>query len=118
MYNLQSEFNIQEHKKNYYNYLEVIIYPDGLIEYATPSHQEKLLSICKKKLNLTRKEIYDMCPPDYYSDVITWLCQMTGCISVWASHIISGGPLTREQCESLMNLRFHRLYEGEINYED
>lgn len=39
MYSMQtSEFNLTEHLKRYVNYTEVIIFPDGHIEYAIPSH--------------------------------------------------------------------------------
>ena len=34
MYDLYSKFDIEQHKKHYINYLEVILFPDGHIEYA------------------------------------------------------------------------------------
>ena len=45
MYDLNSKFDIEQHKKKYINYLEVIIFPDGHIEYAVPSHQATVTMI-------------------------------------------------------------------------
>lgn len=53
-YNVYSKFDIQSHKKTYINYLEVLILEDGAVEYAVPSHQEKVLEIACKKLNKTK----------------------------------------------------------------
>lgn len=40
-YSVYSSFDLQKHKQTYTNYLEVIITPDGTVEYAVPSHSEK-----------------------------------------------------------------------------
>lgn len=46
MYDLMtSKFDVDEHIKNYPFYTEVIIFPDGHVEYAIPSHQEKLCQV-------------------------------------------------------------------------
>ena len=45
MYDLHSPFDLQKHMETYINYLEVVIFPDGHIEYAVPSHQEKLIRV-------------------------------------------------------------------------
>ena len=63
---LHSPFNIETHKKTFINYLEVVILENGIIEYAIPSHQEKLISICCKQLNIDRNELAKMCPQEYY----------------------------------------------------
>ena len=39
---LRNPFNVKIHKETFINYLEVIINPDGVIEYAVPSHIEKV----------------------------------------------------------------------------
>jgi hypothetical protein len=82
-YSVYSKFNLDKHKETFINYLEVVIMEDGTVEYAVPSHQEKLIRIAQDKFNCTRQELFDMCPPEYYFDVVTWLCQQTGCVSVW-----------------------------------
>lgn len=42
---LQAPFDIETHKKTFIDYLEVIIRPDGTVEYAVPSHMYKLMSV-------------------------------------------------------------------------
>ena len=83
MYDLYSEFDIQKHQETFKDYLEIIILPTGRIEYAVPSHQEKLIAIAMEKYHCSREKILTMCPPDMYSDFLTWLQHITGCIAVW-----------------------------------
>lgn len=69
MYSMQtSEFNLTEHLKRYVNYTEVIIFPDGHIEYAIPSHQEKLISILCNIDHKSRQQVIDETPTEYYFD--------------------------------------------------
>ena len=103
MYDLHSPFDIQKHKETYINYLEVVIFPDGHIEYAVPSHQEKLIAICMKELGVSRYELERMCPKEYYFDFQVWLCNMCGCVSVWDRYIVQSDttPLTQEQKDTI-----------------
>lgn len=116
MYDLNSKFDIEQHKKYYVNYLEVVIFPDGHIEYAVPSHQEKLIAICKEKLKVTRDELNDMCPKEYYCDFITWLCTMSECVSVWNDFIVKSDsiPMTTNQVKTLQQLKNSQLYFGNL----
>lgn len=66
---------IANHK--HINYCEAIIYPDGLITYAVPSHQESLIKIS----NLSREELLDLMPNT--AGCVEWLLDYTNCISVW-----------------------------------
>ena len=61
-YNVYSDFDIEKHKKTYIHYLEVVIDENGKIMYAVPSHQEKLITLACKRLNITREELNSMCP--------------------------------------------------------
>lgn len=77
---LHSEFDIETHRQNFINYLEIVIYPDGKIEYAIPSHVLKLTQIYGKSSD----EVFE----EYMKEGIgiepaTWLCNKTGCLSVW-----------------------------------
>lgn len=45
-------FDYKTHRENFTAYLEVIIFKDGHIEYAVPSHQMKLIDIYCKKIML------------------------------------------------------------------
>lgn len=115
MYNLYSKFDIQKHKDTYVNYLEIVIYPDGHIEYAIPSHQEKLIKIACHINNWNRSELNTKCPKEYYCDFLTWLCNITGCISVWDQYIIiPESGITKQQYQTLLELKNNQLYFGDI----
>lgn len=107
-----SEFDLSKHKKTYVNYLEVIIDSSGKVMYAVPSHQEKLVSIAMEYLGVSREELWRMCPPDYYFDVITWLCMITSCVSVWTNGFI-GSP-NKIQKLKLMELKSNGVYRGDV----
>ena len=82
---LHSAFDIETHKKTFVNYLEVVITPDGTIEYAVPSHQEKLIRIATEKLSVSRQELYDMCPIEYMlfsEEFIRYLLRFCGILFV------------------------------------
>lgn len=109
---LRGKFDVETHKEAFVNYLEVVIREDGTVEYAVPSHQEKLIKIAMEKLGVTRQQLYDMCPPEYTFDVCKWLCKITNCVSVWNEFYI--GELNDVQRWALQNLKYHKLYGGEI----
>lgn len=109
---LRRPFDLEIHKKTFVNYLEVILREDGTIEYAVPSHQEKLIAIALEKLKVSRQELYNLCPPDYFFDVILWLCKITGCVSVWETMYI--GTCNEAQVHKLQELQIHNLYKGTI----
>lgn len=76
-------FDLEAHKAKYINYLEVLILENGSIVYAIPSHQECLISLCTHKMNISRQELLDLCPREYYLDFMTWLCNITHAVPVW-----------------------------------
>ena len=115
MYDMQtSEFNLTEHLKRYTNYTEVVVFPDGHIEYAMPSHQEKLISILCSIEHKSRQQVIDETPPEYYFDWFNYLLSKTGCISVWFDFIITPKQITDAQNDTIINLiqsgaiRLHR----------
>lgn len=59
------------------NYCEAIIYPDGDIEYAFPSHINKLADISGKTLVELEKIIPLTAEP------LSWLLGYTKCVSLW-----------------------------------
>ncbi|MCA1064597.1 hypothetical protein QTG56_23610 (plasmid) [Rossellomorea sp. AcN35-11] len=107
---LRGPFNIDRHKKAFTDYLEVIIDEEGIIMYATPSHQEKLIAISCKKLNITREDLYDECPKEYYFDLMNWLCKVSGCIALWNERR-EGHPNQKQQ-ETINTLIKEGLYFG------
>ena len=86
-YSIYSEFDLEQHKKTFRNYLEVIIHPDGTVHYAIPSHQEYLIKYACREQACSRETLYNSCPKEYYFDVSTWLCKITKCVSVWSGGI-------------------------------
>lgn len=109
---LHGPFDIETHSKYFINYLEVVILSDGAIEYAVPSHQEKLISIAMEKFNVSRDDILEMCPPNMYFDVVTWLMDITGAVCVWTEFYTCDDGLTEKQMESLLKLKEAGLYKG------
>ena len=114
MYDLYSKFDIEQHKKHYVNYLEVILFPDGHIEYAVPSHQEKLISICCEQLKIPRNTLYNICPSEYYGNVIVWMCNLSGCAALWSENIAKSDTisLTATQHNTLQQLKDNGIYDG------
>lgn len=109
---LRGKFDIEIHKKTFVNYLEVVIREDGTVEYAVPSHQEKLIRIAMDRLKVSRQELYNLCPPEYYFDVVKWQCMVSRCVAVWDDFYI-GMPNEMQQ-KALQNLKYHELYRGKL----
>lgn len=82
-YGLYSDFDVEKHQNHFVNYLEVVIDLDGVVHYAIPSHQEYMIQTLMRMGNLTRQQVYDMCPEQYYADFMTWLSMETGYVVVW-----------------------------------
>lgn len=95
-------FDYDSHNKNFINYLEVIIFKDGHIEYAVPSHQMKLIDIYCKENNISYNELVDTIPIE--EDILYWLIYNTGCVSVWYNFAISSVNITKNQKETLKML--------------
>lgn len=64
---------------SFINYCEAIIFPDGDVSYACPSHQNAILNF----LNLSIKEAMDIIP--ICASPIHWLVDKSGCIAVWTN---------------------------------
>lgn len=112
-YSLYSPFDAEKHKKKYTNYLEVVILEDGTVEYAVPSHQEKLIRIACQKLGVCRQKLDSMCPPEYYFDYMRWLSMQTGAAAVWNEGYVAAS-LNRKQIAVLKHLKLLGLYRGLI----
>ena len=82
-YNLYSDFDLDKHIKAYPCYTEVIIHYNGKVEYAVPSHQEKLIKLGMQKYKCSREEFIEKCPREMWGDYLTWLMNETKCICVW-----------------------------------
>lgn len=106
---LHSPFDVRVHKKTFIHYLEVIIHPDGTVEYAVPSHMTKLASIYGKSMD----QIFEEYTKDYSGmDPNEWLCDKTGCISVWENGYT--GKANETQKRALWFLQYNEVYGGII----
>ena len=117
MYDLHSDFDIQQHKATYINYLEVVVFPDGHVEYAVPSHQEKLIAVCMEKLQVGRYTLENMCPREYHFDFLVWLCNISECVSVWNNYVVKSDkvPLTAAQKDKLAELKNEGLLNADAS---
>lgn len=95
-------FDYKTHRKNFINYLEVIILKDGKIVYAVPSHQMKLIDIYIKENNINREDLLDTIPIE--EDIICWLIYHTECVAVWYNFVYAPDNITDKQKESLRRL--------------
>jgi hypothetical protein len=106
---LHSPFDVRVHKQNFIGYLEVIIRSDGTVEYAVPSHTIKLASIYGKSMD----QIYEEYATDKSGlDPVEWLCNKTGCISVWTEGY--AGKANATQKRALWFLKYNEVYGGMI----
>lgn len=112
-YDLHSEFDAEKHKETYVHYLEIVIDRNGRISYAIPSHQEKMIEVACERLGLSRQELHDLCPKEYYWDFMKWLSMKSGLMAVWEGHYEVHEP-TKKQIATLRNLKMSGLYKGEI----
>jgi hypothetical protein len=115
-YDLYCPFDIEKHKRTFINYLEVIIRPDGVVEYAVPSHTQKLESILCEKLGISLQQLHNSVPQEYYFDYSSWLCQQSGCILMWDYKCIGPNAVTPEQMATIQKLRDADLYKPETKY--
>lgn len=113
-YDVYSKFDIQKHKSTYIDYLEVIIDPEGVVQYAVPSHSECLIRHAMECLCKTREEISDMCPLEYYCDFLSWLCTISGCMAVWTDFVVVPAIITDRQFAKLSELSTAGLYHGQL----
>lgn len=111
-YGVYSEFDIQKHKETFINYLEVMIDEDGKVHYAVPSHQEWAIKKACSKLKVSRNQLAEMTPPEFYFNWMEWLAKKSGCVAVWEMGYV--GEPNRKQRAKLKALKLSGLYKGKI----
>lgn len=112
-YSIYSEFDLEQHKEKYVNYLEVLIEEDGHIVYAVPSHQEKAVELACRKFGVSRRELLNMCPKEYYFDFMTWLLMQSGAVAVW-NDFCSAPSATKKQVAAIRRLKMAGVYRGAV----
>lgn len=116
-YGLHSEFDIEKHKQTFIHYLEVVINRNGYIAYAIPSHQEMMIRVACAQRGLSRDELNELCPREWYWDFMKWLSKESGLMAVWESHYEVYEP-TKKQIAALRRLKMEGLYTGVIPHMD
>lgn len=100
MYDLNSKFDIQKHKETYLYYFEALIFPDGHVEYAVPSHQELLIRKVCEKYNISREEMIEHIPFSAFKQLLDSL----DVILCWYDCIRLPRSITKEQLNTLNEL--------------
>lgn len=103
-YDVYSKFDLEKHKQTFIDYLEIMILPDGTIEYAVPSHQEYLINYIFKNKGITREALMELTNIN-----VEMLNDISGVVSVWNEYIIAPHKITKEQIETL-----HKLIEENL----
>ena len=95
-------FDVKKHAANFINYCEVIIWPDGKIEYAVPSHNEIVIKAYCKTHNVSRDSamLFFNSSIDSFEDAIKDM----GIIQIWYEYMVNYTKLTSAQHKSLSML--------------
>lgn len=114
---LHSPFDIETHKRTFVAYLEVVISPEGIVEYAVPSHTDKLIEILAKQKGIktfdeAKKYVFDTATNNGYCSSIDFLTGVTGYISVWFNGYVTEDPPTKAQLDKLKELFDNGVYVG------
>lgn len=101
---------VKFHNTCYIYYCEVIIHPNGNVEYCIPSHQECLI----RQIGLTKEELFktDLCID------MKDLVNMTQCVSVWYNLYLNPTNITKQQLNSLKILRDSGCIHDKLKIDD
>lgn len=114
---LHSSFDIETHKQTFVSYLEAVISPEGVVEYAVPSHTEKLIEIFMKQKGFddiikAKEYIIKTTINNGMCSTIEFLTGVTGYISIWFDHYVASDPPTKQQLDKLKELFDNGVYVG------
>ena len=87
---------IKQH--NHINYCEALIYPDGTIEDARPSHTEALIRATHENRDIICEKMPISASP------AQWLVDYTGCVAVWYDFAYLPESLNDSQIQTIMEL--------------
>ena len=98
---------IAQHKHK--NYCEIVISPDGDIEYAIPSHLYKLITLSKESKNELDKMMPNRAAP------LNWLCEHTKYAICWYNYFILPKDYTNIQVSIIKTLSNTGIMSNDIN---
>ena len=93
------------------NYCEALLFPDGTIMDARPSHTEALIREACKMYHTTKKELFNTMPS--YVGVIHYLVEYTNIVTIWYEFCIADN-ITDAQMESLKLLQDNGIIAHEF----
>lgn len=106
---LHSPFDFKRHNETFKFYCECIIWPNGKIEYAVPSHQEKLISCYMQMYHKTREE----CEKEWIKD-FDWLdktMKKLRIVWVWYNKVQYNFALTSQQIKAIGDLQKYKCID-------
>ena len=98
---------IAQHKHK--NYCEIVISPDGDIEYAIPSHLYKLIDLSKESKDELNKIMPNCAAP------LNWLCEHTKYAVCWYNYFILPKDYTNIQVSIIKTLSNTGIMSNDIN---
>lgn len=111
---LAGPFDPKVHAQVFVNYLEVVIDDAGEVLYATPSHLQRLISLCIERYanpGITcADDVWATIPEG--ADPVATLCRRMDCICVWSDRY-EGNP-NASQADALLDLSERGLYTGPV----
>ena len=109
---------VKKHEDEFRRYFEAILYPDGTIELARPSHQETLIRYFFKKEGISSKEeLLERIPLSY--SINNYIVDKYKCVSIWYNYIVySSSGLTPIQEDILKNMEKDGLISKFANYTE
>lgn len=107
---LHSKFDVEVHSKHFINYCEVIVLPNGEVEYAVPSHERKAIEIFKREFNLSDEDLNNLS-----KDLsIEYICEKCHLIMLWYAYAFTPIKITQEQVNTLNELISHKCISKNI----
>ena len=98
---------IAQHKHK--NYCEIVISPDGDIEYAIPSHLYKLIDLSKESKDELDKMMPNRAAP------LNWLCEHTKYAVCWFDYFILPKEYSETQVSTIKELINASIMSDDIN---
>lgn len=81
-YNLHSKFNIDDHKRNFNDFIDLIVLPDGSAKYAIPDPISAMQRYLLQTTGISEDALLEISPsnPESY---FNWLLNRTECVVVY-----------------------------------
>lgn len=99
---LYMDFHARVHGQVFIDYCEVILWPDGKVEYAMPSHNEALIKAYANKHNIARDDVVEKFYNNF--DCYEEMMRDTGIVQIWYDRLYNCTNLTHEQLDALGTL--------------